>query len=147
MIADGTFKVCPKEFLQLYVLHRKIFSKVYPLVYILLKTKKENDYSRAFNIIFEKQDLTFPEYIIIDFEFAAYIAFKKAIKSMIYFFLFHFGQCIFRKLQKYCLAKEFLHTTEFRFFVICITSLAFVPSEFVEAEYQKILKTRHYSKT
>ena len=77
LIADGTFKECPKEFLQLYVLHGKISSNVYPFVYILLKTKKETDYLKAFTIIQEKWSFEFPNYIVIDFELAALLLLKK----------------------------------------------------------------------
>lgn len=140
LIADGTFKVCPKEFEQLYVIHGMIASNVFALVYILLKTKKEVDYLRAFNKVVEKCKFNFPESIIIDFEFAAYVAFKKATKSKIYFCLFHFGQIIWRQIQALKLSNEFLVNRKFRFFMKCVTSLAFVPSDFVEIEYTKLLK-------
>ena len=140
-IADGTFKVCPKEYLQLYILHGKFFSNVYPLVYILMQTKKEKDYFSAFNTTIEHCNGIFPKYVIIDFEVAAFVAFKKANKNcVIYFCLFHFGQCIWRKLQKLGLSKDFLHNVEFRLFIKCFTSLAFVPVNSVEAEYKKLLK-------
>ena len=54
LVADGTFRVCPREFLQLYTLHGEINSKIFPLVYILLKTKKETDYLKIFDICFQK---------------------------------------------------------------------------------------------
>ena len=105
-----------------------------------MKTEKENDYWKVFNMLYDKCDEKFPDYIVIDFEVSAYVAFKKATKSKIYFCLFHFGQCIFRKLQKLGLAKDFLTNIEFRMFIKCVTSLAFVPPRSVEIEYQKILR-------
>ena len=132
LICDGTFKVCPKEFLQLYVLHGKIHSNVYALVYILLTTKKEKDYLKAINIILDKCNQTFPEFIVIDFEVAAYIAFKKATKSTIYFCLFHFGQTMFRKLQKLGFVGLFIKNIQFRLFIKCVTSLAFVHQSFLK---------------
>ena len=140
MIADGTFKVCPKEFLQLYVIHGEVCSKIYALVYILLKTKKEGDYLRALNIINEKCQFQLPNYVVIDFEFAAFNAFKKLSNSQNFFCLFHFGQCIWRKLQKLGLSKDFLQNKDFRLFIKSVTSLAFVPVDFVEKEYTKVIK-------
>lgn len=54
--ADGTFKVAPKPFYQLYVLHLDINSdkkrtNIVPVIYALLPNKTEETYNRLFAII------------------------------------------------------------------------------------------------
>lgn len=138
-IVDGTFKVVPKEFLQLYIIHGKIFTKIFPLIYILMTNKNQNDYEYVIKIIMEQFELQLPENLIMDFEVSQYNAFKKASKlGNIYFCLFHFGQCIWRKIQKFGLSKLYLEDQDFRLFLKCFSSLAFVPVYKVEHEFEKL---------
>ena len=140
LIFDGTFKVCPNEFLQLYAIHGEINSKTFSLAFILMKSKKENDYIRAFSVLYEKCQQKLPDYVVIDFEIAAYVAFKKATKCQVYFCLFQLGQCHWRKIQKLGLSKEILHNQEFKLFMKTFSSLAFVPVDSIDTEYKRILK-------
>ena len=52
-IVDGTFKVVPKEYYQLYIIHGKIF----PLVYILMSSKTQVDYENMIKTLKEKLDI------------------------------------------------------------------------------------------
>ena len=79
-IADGTFKVVPKEFFQLYTIHGHVFNKTFPLVFVLMSDKLETSYKKVIDIIKEKGSMDLPKTVIIDFEVAAYNAFKKASK-------------------------------------------------------------------
>ena len=71
---------------------------------------------------------------------AAYDAFKKASNSNIHFCLFHFGQCIHWKIQALGQSKDYQINIDLRFFIKCVTSLAFVPTYFVEKEFEKLKK-------
>ncbi|KAH9628438.1 hypothetical protein HF086_015968 [Spodoptera exigua] len=56
IFADGTFKICPKPFYQLYTIHGDLgsseeTSNVVPLVYALLLNKKQATYEILFQII------------------------------------------------------------------------------------------------
>lgn len=136
LIGDGTFKVAPNNFCQVYIFHGRIFNKILPLVYILCGNKIQGMYERAFQILKDQPNFSFPENIILDFELAAYNAFKTiASGSRIYFCLFHFGQCIWRKVQKMGLSKMFISDMEFRLHIKSYLSLAFVPNEHVHDEY------------
>ena len=140
-ISDGTFKVVPKEFSQLYVIHGKIFNKDFPLAYILMKNRTEAMYSKVLSIL-KENNVKFPQYLIIDFEIQSFNAFKKASKeTTIKFCLFHFGQCIWRRIQKEGFSKLYSRNIEFKMFIKCFLSLAFVPKEFVNHEFIK-LKTK-----
>ncbi|CAF4857054.1 unnamed protein product [Rotaria socialis] len=64
---DGTFKVCPEEFYQLFTLHALLKSVIVPLVYGLLIGKKASDYKKFFQKILDEDDFE-PESILSDFE-------------------------------------------------------------------------------
>ena len=138
-VCDGTFKVVPREFTQLYTIHGHVFNKVLPFVFILMSNKSERSYERAIQIIKEKGNLELPPNIIIDFEMAAFNAFEKESKHSVSFCLFNLGQRVFRKSQKLGLSKLYQQNNDFRLFVKCVTSLAFVPSDFVNVEWEKLL--------
>lgn len=46
IIGDGTFSCVPSIFAQMYTLHAYVGSKSIPLVYALLSSKTQNDYTR-----------------------------------------------------------------------------------------------------
>ncbi|CAF4478251.1 unnamed protein product [Rotaria socialis] len=46
---DGTFKVCPEDFYQMFTLHGLLKSQIIPLVYGLLVGKKTTDYDHFFS--------------------------------------------------------------------------------------------------
>ena len=137
-IADGTFKVVPKEYYQLYTIHGAVFNKVFPLVYVLMSDKLQKSYEQILQILKAKGNVDHPKNIIIDFEMAAYNAFKKSSQTSIHFCLFHFGQCIYRKIQKLGCSKEYETNEDFKLFVKCVTSLAFVPPNCVIKEFDKL---------
>ncbi|KAG0434883.1 hypothetical protein DMUE_4992 [Dictyocoela muelleri] len=76
-LSDGTFKIAPYGFYQIYILYAKIFDEYFPLVYSFLSNKTEKTYSRLFSIISELIENNTPKYITMDFEFAPMKAFKK----------------------------------------------------------------------
>lgn len=71
---DGTFRVAPTLFYQLYTIHGRYKKQVIPLMYILLPDKKQSTYILMLNNIkkvSENNQLTFnPEKVQIDFEMA-----------------------------------------------------------------------------
>jgi hypothetical protein len=74
-LVDGTYKVCPSPFYQLYTIHGFLFGRCYPLVYVLCKSKTKKSYLRIFSqLYFKNNDL--PNNIIFDFEVAAIEAAK-----------------------------------------------------------------------
>jgi hypothetical protein len=65
-IADGTFLAAPLEYDQLYVLYGFVFKKCVPLVYIIMTSKTQSEYKKAFSIIFDYLEGYNPKEIIID---------------------------------------------------------------------------------
>ena len=75
-LGDGTFKVAPRVFFQLYTVHAVVNSKVTPLVYALLPNKTTPNYIRIFAKLHEKiselegmtDDFGGPTLMLLDFE-------------------------------------------------------------------------------
>lgn len=137
-LADGTFKVVPREYTQLYVIFGKIFEKHYPLIFILMKSKNENSYLKFLSVL-KENNVKFPKYIILDFELASYSAFKKSTNDTIFYFcMFHYGQCIWRKLRDEGHSQKYRSDIDFKILIRCFLSLSFVPTEHVQMEFEKL---------
>ncbi|CAF1381643.1 unnamed protein product [Didymodactylos carnosus] len=67
-LVDGTFKVVPEIFYQLYVVHAIYRGHVVPVVYSLLSRKNSDTYQRLINEIAEFAPCWFPASILLDFE-------------------------------------------------------------------------------
>lgn len=68
---NGTFKVCPLMFVQLYSIHVKLFDgNVVPVVFALLPDKSAKSYSRFVDVIIEAIDGFDPQALQVDFEVA-----------------------------------------------------------------------------
>ncbi|XP_060840902.1 uncharacterized protein LOC132921739 [Rhopalosiphum padi] len=121
MKVDGTFKSAPKLFMQIYTLHCFVMGVMVLMVYAILPNKSNNTNKRMFNIIKEavlRNDLAFKpkkfEKIQIDFEIGMTVAnrdlfgYNTEIKGC----LFHFGQSIWRQVQKVGLVHDYTHNDE-----------------------------------
>jgi hypothetical protein len=67
VLVDGTFWSVPRGFKQLITLNFYLFGKYFPLIFILMRSKREEDYKRAFCKIVELINPRF-EHLIVDFE-------------------------------------------------------------------------------
>ncbi|CAF4363303.1 unnamed protein product [Rotaria sp. Silwood2] len=125
--ADGTFRVCPNEFYQLFTLHGLFISNVIPLVYGLLIGKATEDYNQFFEIILKQNDYD-PESILTDFEAATLKSVHMLFPNVLHKgCLFHFGQCVWRQIQSCGLTKKYHGDTHFDKNVKRLIALAFVP--------------------
>ncbi|CAF5025300.1 unnamed protein product, partial [Rotaria magnacalcarata] len=103
---DGTFKVCPEDFYQMFTLHGLYKSQVIPLLYGLLVGKKTTDYDHFFRQIMDDDDFD-PETILSDFEAATIKSINSLFPNIVHKgCLFHFGQCIWRQIQSHGLQKN-----------------------------------------
>ena len=79
--ADGTFKVCPALFYQMYTIHAVMNCHTVSLIYMLLQKKTEATYVRPFSQIKEINPLLEPQLIYMDFERASINAFQQCFPS------------------------------------------------------------------
>lgn len=129
--ADGTFKVSPEIFYQLFTLHVLVQDTVIPCVYALLPNKTAATYTRFWNALCESSGKTFqPQSILTDFEQAAFRAIETAFpETRIAGCLFHLGQSLWRKIQQNGLTDEYVKCEETRSLLKSLLALAFLPEE------------------
>ncbi|CAF3834472.1 unnamed protein product [Rotaria sordida] len=125
--ADGTFKVCPDDFYQLFTLHALMVSIVIPLVYGLLVGKSTKDYNSFLEKVLEQDDFR-PESIQTDFESGTLKSIKELLPNVSHKgCLFHFGQNVWRHVQDNSLSKKYQEDDTFRTNVKKLIALAFLP--------------------
>lgn len=140
IFGDGTFKACPKQFKQIYTLHCEMSGKMFVIIYALLPDQTEVTYSRMLSLIdahaWEYCGKRFkPKTVMIDFEVAMISAIRNFNQDIeIKGCLFHFGQCLWRRIQFHKLGQLYNEDQHFKINFNRIKSLAFLdPSEFAEA--------------
>lgn len=136
MIMDGTFKTCPLLFRQIYTIHGLVGlgdnRRCVPLVFILMKTKREAAYRKIFEILLEYCDEygidLAPRFVLTDFEIAIINAVRIKFPAASHRgCLFHLGQIIYRHVQKEGLQRIYGHEdSEFSIQVRQLVALAFL---------------------
>lgn len=143
-LCDSTFNITPKEYYQFLTIHVRINNSIFPCFYVLMKDKQQSTYEKIFIEIKKLVNKT-PEFFIVDFEQAQKNAIENVFEqTKIYYCLFHFGQCIFRKIQKLGLSIEYRTNITINKICKMLTSLAFVPEEFVQEEFKKLKDSFDY---
>ncbi|KAG0442262.1 hypothetical protein DMUE_0405 [Dictyocoela muelleri] len=138
-LADGTFKSCPSEYTQLYIIFAPVMGKFVPILYILLAGKTISHYDKMFNVIKERLPNASPKYLIVDNEKSVQTSFLNYFsEGQIYLCFFHFSQCIYRNLQKNGLVFEYMNKKHLFKGISMLRSLIFVPEEYVMPEYNKV---------
>jgi hypothetical protein len=134
--ADGTFKVAPNLFYQVYTLHAIKSNTIVPLVYALLPDKREETYRRMLNALLDINNNLCPTSCMLDLEKAAENAFVASFPGIaITVCLFHLGQCLWRKIQELQLAASYRDDEQIRRQSKWLLALAFVPPSDVVATF------------
>ena len=139
---DGTFRIVPHLFSQLYTLHGLVGGQMIPLAYFLLPDKNRVTYIRMFNLLRRhatSKQLTFsPARFQLDFEPAALKAIVEVFpQAEVKGCNFHFGQCLWRKVQGVGL-QRFYSQPGIKKTVRSIAALAFVPENDIDEAWQAI---------
>nr|XP_018904398.1 PREDICTED: uncharacterized protein LOC109035279 [Bemisia tabaci] len=134
LLTDGTFKVVPRQFLQLYTLHGVILDTVFPFVFVLTTRKDEGTYAdiyRQVKVIAAELDIHFSfQFLNTDFEAANINAVKEAFpNARIVGCLFHFSQSLWRQIVSRGLRADYLNTEEpeLRRNLLELMALPFIP--------------------
>jgi hypothetical protein len=140
-LADGTFKVVPTLFYQLYTVHFEFPGGLNPpAVYCLLPNKSQATYQRLVSILKNLLPNAAPQLILIDFEAAAIAAFRTgyptAVISGCYF---HLTQSVMRKVQEVGLKQDYEANNEIRGFIRCLPALSHVPIPDVITVFEELL--------
>ena len=103
---DGTFKVVPAIFSQLYTLHTFYKGKMMPLAYFLLPDKSTATYRRMFRLLEDyaatrNLPVFRPAKLQLDFETAALKAIAEVFPTAeVKGCMFHFTQAVWKKVQR-----------------------------------------------
>ena len=150
---DGTFKIVPILFAQLFIIHALIASpindtrsRVLPLLYCLLPSKEDDTYDRLFRLLKRKFDAlgkTFsPRVVIIDFEAAIHNALKRVFPVVtIKGCYFHFTQAIRTRYQKEGMTDLIFQHPTVRTVVYRCMCMPFVPVDDIPAVFDIISNT------
>ena len=140
-LLDGTFKVCPRLFSQVYTIHCMINGE-----WGLLPAKTGEVYENFLEEVkaaAEENDLTLqPEHIILDFEIAMMNALRRQFpNAQTHGCLFHLAQSVHRRVQSSGLRNEYQQNGEFQLAVRKLTALAFLPPEEIPEAFQSCKDT------
>ncbi|KAG0437908.1 hypothetical protein DMUE_3413 [Dictyocoela muelleri] len=135
-LVDGTFYTAPNDYEQILILHCSYFSKIIPLIYVIMKRKNTNSYDKVFSYLTAKTINASPDYIISDFESALYNSIKNNFKSSILNGCnFHMTQIIMRYLSSSHLMYLYKENNEFRKSVKYLIILSYLPEEEVIGKF------------
>lgn len=141
-LVDGTFKVAPVLFNQMFVIHSQRNGTTFPLVYCLTPNRTTETYKRILDALINLCPGLAPTTIMSDFEMASINAFEsnfpEAEKKGCFF---HFNQCIFRQIQN---NPDILHMyntdSNFSLMLRHLVALAFLPPEDVVATFEHLIE-------
>lgn len=128
-LADGTFKVVPTLFFQLYTIHFQSVNGVNPAaLYCLLPNKTRATYDRLVSEIRRLIPLAAPAVILTDFETAAMSAFRQAYpNARITGCYFHLAQSVIRRVGEVGLKSEYENRDDLRLAIRSLAALSHVP--------------------
>ena len=135
---DGTFKICPSLWKQLYIVMIKFGSAWIPVCYALLPDKCKETYFTLFYMLKKQmKDMNIQfniESMRMDFEVGAMKAAAAAWKVVVKGCYYHFTQSGWRFVQSNNMASAYLadNDQEFKLLVKCVLSLPHVPVEDLE---------------
>ena len=109
---DGTFKIVPRLFHQVYTIHVFKHGQQFPLVYCLLSGKTQEVYEKVFSILTEEMDNLHAQPCIVrataDFEITLINAIKGQFPAVAFKgCFFRFSQAVWRKVQSLGLQEEY----------------------------------------
>ena len=127
--ADGTFKVVPEIFFQLYTLHVLREGRVIPCVYALLPNKQEITYQAFLSEVLRLKPGLNPRSVLVDFEQAAINAFHAVFpNSTLKGCFYHLSQNIYRKVQAEGLQERYASDEGISQTTRMLAALVFVPT-------------------
>ncbi|XP_003739324.1 uncharacterized protein LOC100899062 [Galendromus occidentalis] len=133
---DGTFRVVPKLFLQLYSLHAFYRGEIIPMAFFLLPNKQMETYGRMFSLLKNYAHtigVTFnPPGFQLDFEVATFKSIEESFPlATVRGCSLHFAQCLWRKVQDLAL-KHYYKDPNVKRLMRSVGALALVPLSHVD---------------
>lgn len=146
-MADGTFKVVPALYLQLFTIFGNFYGLYTPLMFALLSDKKQKTYSKLFKALIDRANDKFIDVpngvnIHLDFEVASSNAFMEWFPNgSVSRCLFHLSQSIWRQIQDYGLSSKYESDEHFRDKIRYLPALSFLKAEQVASVFKEMYST------
>lgn len=142
-LADGTFKVVPSLFFQLYTIHFNFRDGINPAgLYCLLTNKTAETYAVVLQELKTLIPRAAPRKILVDFERASMNAFHDAFPlATVTGCYFHLTQSVLRKVNEVGLKTQYECDNELRGYIRCLPALAYVPPEDVVEAFNLLVET------
>ena len=137
VIMDGTFRVSPSLFSQLYTLHGQYRGGVFCMMYLLLPNKRRDTYEEVLRLIKEAAirigKIFNPSKFLLDFEEAMILALQSQFPtSIVKGCFFHFTQAVWRNCQAIGLTTPYNTDHCVKRFVKGLMALPFVPMDQIQ---------------
>ena len=132
---DGTFKVVPGLFYQLFTIHAMTNGHIVPCVFALLPNKQQVTYVTLLHGLCGLNPELSPRSVMIDFEVASRNALQEVFPDVrIQGCFYHLSQAIYWKVQSIGLQQEYQTNEDLNIKISMLAALAFVPvHEIVES--------------
>lgn len=147
-LMDGTFKIAPIIFQQLYTIHGSLHNtdKTFPLLFVLCTHKDKASYDVMFDLVIEycaENEISLsPSFVIMDFEKAAALSIRQNFETVtLKGCFFHLRQILYRKIQKEGLSTKYNSDKQFNKEVKCLIALCYVHPNNVLMYFIDLLKT------
>ena len=142
---DGTFKIAPTNWSQIFILMAKYDDKFVPICFGFLPNKTEISYKIFFTMIqleLEKRNIQCSmKKMMVDFE----IGIQKAILSVfdveILGCFFHFSQCLWKKVQSGSMSTLYEQDDKFRDFIRACISLPMLKLDELQDAIEELKST------
>jgi len=136
---DGTFKVAPTLFAQVYVILAEALNGVHPLIYALLPNKQEKTYDKLFDMLNLLKPGLNPRSVSCDFELSVINTIKKKYPDAeIHGCLYHLTKNFHKKMNEMGFASRYKNDADFSIFIKMIVALSFVPIDNLDAAIQQL---------
>ena len=129
---DGTFKIAPPLFSQVYVISGEKFGGVHPLLYALLPNKLRATYDKLFEMILEIEPDFSPTIVNCDYEMASFKSLQMHFPSAdIRGCFFHLIQNMKKHVSILGLTSQYRNDAEFNLKCKMICALSYIPIDHI----------------
>ena len=139
---DGTFKLCPQVFSQIYTIHALVNHEVLLCVFALLPSKPEIVYEQFFTTVcnaVRNDNSNDPDGFLVDFETAAINAIRNVLlQTDISGCFFHFSSNLWKHIQGTGLQERYMNDPQFGLQLRMIAALAFVSPQDVVNSFDEL---------
>lgn len=126
---DGTFKVVPSIFFQLFTLFVPSFDFASPVLFALMTRKTQALYAAIFEKTKELVPDFRPTFAMADFEGASAAAFRLVFgPTDVFGCWFHFAQAVLKRVNRIGLNQAYLQNAEVKDVVRCILGIPLLPA-------------------